>query len=48
MMCSVEKAVALELLQEMDDAVLNDDEIDVVMDVFEGDKDKQEVDETWI
>lgn len=47
-MCSVEKAVALELLQEMDDAVLNDDEIDVVMDVFEGDKDKQEVDETWI
>ena len=43
MMCSVEKAVALELLQEMDDAVLNDDEIDVVMDVFEGDKDKQEV-----
>ena len=48
MMCSVEKAVALELLQEMDDAVLNDDEIDIVMDVFEGDKDKQEVDETWI
>ena len=48
MMCSVEKAVALELLREMDDAVLNDDEIDVVMDVFEGDKDKQEVDETWI
>lgn len=48
MLCSVEKAVALELLQEMDDAVLNDDEIDIVMDVFEGDKDKQEVDETWI
>lgn len=43
MMCSVEKAVALELLQEMDDMVLEDDEIDVTMDVFEGDKDKQEV-----
>lgn len=43
MMSSVEKAVALELLQEMDDMVLDDDEIDVTMDVFEGDKDKQEV-----
>lgn len=43
MMCSVEQAVALELLQEMDDMVLEDDEIDVTMDVFEGDKDKQEV-----
>ena len=42
-MCSVEKAAALELLQEMDNMVLEDDEIDVTMDVFEGDKDKQEV-----
>ena len=42
-MCSVEKAVALELLQEMDNMVLEDDEIDVTLDVFEGDKDKQEV-----
>lgn len=43
MMCSVEKAAALELLQEMDNMVLEDDEIDVTLDVFEGDKDKQEV-----
>lgn len=43
MMCSVEKAVALELLQEMDDMVLEDDEVDITMDVFEADKDKQEV-----
>ena len=43
MMCAVEQAVALELLQEIDDMVLEDDEIDVTMDVFEGDKDKQEV-----
>lgn len=42
-MCSVEKAAALELLQEMDNMVLEDDEIDVTLDVFEGDKDKQEV-----
>lgn len=42
-MCSVEKAAALELLQEIDNMVLEDDEIDVTLDVFEGDKDKQEV-----
>ena len=42
-MCSVEKAAALELLKEMDNMVLEDNEIDVTLDVFEGDKDKQEV-----
>lgn len=43
MMCSVEKAVASELLHEMDDMVLEEDEIDIALDVFESDKDKQEV-----
>lgn len=42
MMCSVEKAVASELLHEMDDIALNEDEADIAMDVFEGNKDKQE------
>lgn len=43
MMCSVEKAVASELLHEMDDMVLQEDEIDIALDVFEDDTVKQEV-----
>lgn len=43
MMCSVEKAVASELLHEMDDMVLEEDEIDIALDVFEDGNDKQEV-----
>ena len=43
MMCSVEKAVASELLHEMDDMVLQEDEIDIALDVFEDDTAKQEV-----
>lgn len=41
MMCSIEQAVASELLHEMDDMTLQDDEIDTALDVFEND-DKQE------
>lgn len=43
MMCSVEKAVASELLHEMDNMVLQEDEIDIALDVFEDDTVKQEV-----
>ena len=43
MMCSVEKAVASELLHEMDDMVLQEDEIDIALDVFEDDTVKQGV-----
>ena len=43
MMCSVENAVASDLLHEMDDMVLQEDEIDIALDVFEDDTVKQEV-----
>lgn len=42
MMCSLEQAVASDILAEMDEAVLNEDVVDLTLDIFEAKNDKNE------
>lgn len=42
MMCSLEQVVASDMLAEMDEALLNEDVVDLTLDIFEAKNDKNE------